>query len=58
MNFLVGATTLNSVLKAYEASETNKFFPYEWFDNPDKLDFPKSPPYKVFFSVNLETTIL
>ena len=46
MKFLVGATTL----KAYKASETKKLFPYEWFDNPNKLDFPELPPYETFFS--------
>ena len=56
MKFLGGATTLDSFLKAYKASETKGFFPYEWFDNPDKLDFPGLPPYEAF-SVNLETTI-
>ena len=50
MKFLRGATTLDSFLKAYKASETKGFFPYEWFDNPDKLDFPELPPYEAFFS--------
>ena len=50
MKFLGGATTLDSFLKAYKASETKGFFPYEWFDNPDKLDFPELPPYEAFFS--------
>ena len=50
MKFLGGATTLDSFLKAYKARETKEFFPYEWFDNPDKLDFPGLPPYEAFFS--------
>ena len=50
MKFLGGATTLDSFLKAYKASETKGFFPCEWFDNPDKLDFPELPPYEAFFS--------
>ena len=50
MKFLGGATTLDSFLKAYEAIETKGFFPYEWFDNPDKLDFPELPLYEAFFS--------
>ena len=48
--FLGGATTQDSFLKVYKASETKGFFPYEWFDNPDKLDFPELPPYEVYFS--------
>ena len=50
MKFLGGATILDSFLKAYKASETKGFFPYEWFDNPDKLDFPELPPYEAFVS--------
>ena len=50
MKFLGGATTLDSFLKAYKASETKGFFPYERFDNPDKLNFPGLPPYEAFFS--------
>ena len=32
MNFLGGATSLHSFLKAYKTSETKGFSPYEWFD--------------------------
>ena len=49
MKFLGGAITLNSFLKAYKASETKGFFPYEWFDNPEKLDFHEVPSYEAFF---------
>ena len=31
LNFLGGATSLDSFLKAYKFSETKEFFPYEWF---------------------------
>ena len=37
MNFLGGATSLDSILKAYKTSETKGFFPYECFDHPDKM---------------------
>ena len=57
MKFLGGSTTLESFLKAYKASETREFFPYEWFDNPDNLTFLNCHRMKPF-SVNLETTIL
>ena len=50
MKFLGGATTLDSFLKAYKASETKGFFPYEWFDSPDKLDCTELPQYEAFFS--------
>ena len=37
MKFLGGATSLDSFLKAYKTSKTKGFFPYEWFDCPDKM---------------------
>ena len=42
IKFLGGATSLDSFLKAYKTSETKRFLPYEWFDNPHKLSKP--PP--------------
>ena len=50
MNFLGGLTSLDSFLKAYKTSETKGFFPYEWFDHPDKLQNPELPPYDAFYS--------
>ena len=50
MNFLGGATSLDSFLKAFQTSETKGFFAYEWFDHPDKKQNPELPPYDVFHS--------
>ena len=50
MKFLGGATTFDSFLKAYKASEMKRFFSYDWFDNPDKPEFPEMPLYEAFFS--------
>ena len=50
LNFLGGATSLDSFLKAYKHSETKRFFPYEWFDHPDKLQNTELPPYDTFDS--------
>ena len=50
LNFLGGATSLDSFLKAYKTNETKGFFPYEWFDSPEKLDATFFPPYDRFFS--------
>ena len=36
MKFFGGATSLDSFLKAYKTAETKGFFPYEWFDRPQK----------------------
>ena len=48
LNFLGGATSLDSFLKAYKTSETKGFFPYEWFDSLNKLEALFLPPYECF----------
>ena len=50
MIFLGGATSLDSFLKAFKTSDTKVFFPYEWFDHPDKMQNPELPPYDAFYS--------
>ena len=44
MNFLGGATSLDSFLKAYKTKETKGFFPNEWFDCPEKMNNKELPP--------------
>ena len=51
MNFLGGATSLDSFLKAYKIKETKVFFPYERFDCPEKMNNKELPPYDSFFSI-------
>ena len=51
MNFLGRATSLDSFLKAYKTKETKGFFPYEWFDCPEKMNNKELPPYESFFSI-------
>ena len=46
--FLGGATSLDFFLKAYKTSETKTFFPYEWFDHPNRMQNTEIPPYGVF----------
>ena len=50
LNFLGGTTSLDSFLKAYKTSETKGYFPYEWFDCPEKLNDTQLPPYESFFN--------
>ena len=50
MNFLGGGTSLDSFLKAYKTAETKGFFPYEWFDCPQKMNNSELPPYDAFFN--------
>ena len=51
MTFLGGATSLESFLKAHKTKETKGFFPYEWFDCPEKMNNKELPPYDSFFSI-------
>ena len=50
-NFLGGAISLHSFLKAYKTKETNVFFPYERFDCPEEMNNKKLLPYEFFFSI-------
>ena len=43
MNFLGGATSLDSFLKAYKTKETKGFFPHEGFDCPKKINKKELP---------------
>ena len=51
MNFLGGATSLDSFWKAYKTSETKGFFPYKWFDQPEKMQ-NLEPPRMMLSTVN------
>ena len=50
MNFFGGATSLDSFREAYETSEAKCFFPYDWFDCPQKMHNSKLLPYEAYFS--------
>ena len=50
MKFLGGASDLVFFLKAYKASEMIGYFPYDWFDIPNKLDEQQLPSYDDFCS--------
>ena len=50
LNFLGGATSLDSFLKADKTSETKAFLPHELFDHPDKMQNKEFPPYDAFYS--------
>ena len=49
-NFFVGATSIESFLKAYKTSLTKCFSTHEWFNDPEKLNISQLPPYETFFS--------
>ena len=58
MNFLGGATSLDSFPKAKRTSETKEFYPYEWFHHPDKMQSTELPPYDAFYSKLRSSNIL
>ena len=51
MNFLGGATSLDSFIKACKTKETEGFFPYQCFDCPERLNNKEFPPFDSFFSI-------
>jgi len=38
MNYLGPGTSYDKWIKAYGCKQTKSWFPYEWFDSPNKLD--------------------
>ena len=50
MNYLAPGITYDKWVKTYGATLAKSWLPYEWFDSPDKLDFPGLPPYLVWYS--------
>ena len=48
--YLAVGSSYSSFLKSYEIEENKSYFPYEWFDNHDKLNFPGLPEYESFYS--------
>ena len=50
LNFLGGATSLDSFLRAYKTSETKSYFAYEKFDCPQKINNSELSPYNAFCS--------
>ncbi|XP_031574896.1 uncharacterized protein LOC116308572 [Actinia tenebrosa] len=56
-NFLAPGFSYEKFLKAYECPQTKGFFPYEWMDSLDKLDYPALPPHEAFYSSLTNTNI-
>ena len=49
LNFLGGVTRSDSFLRAYKIAEAKYSFPYELFDDQEKLTNTQLPPYEAFF---------
>ena len=50
LNYLGPGITYEKWVKTYGATLSKSWLPYEWFDSPDKLDFPGLPPYMAWYS--------
>ena len=50
MNYLGPGTSYEKWVKAYECETVKSWFPYEWLDTPEKLDFPGLPKYEEWYS--------
>ena len=44
-----GTTSLDSFFMAYKTSKTKGFFPYEWFDHPDKMQNTELLPFDALY---------
>ena len=50
MNYLAPGVNYSKFLKAYHVEESKSYFPYEWFDSAEKLDYSELPAYDTFWS--------
>ena len=50
INYLGPGTSYEKWVKAYECKAVKSWFPYEWFDRPEKLDYPGLPDYPHWYS--------
>ena len=50
INYLGPGTSYEKWVKAYDCKTTKSWFPYEWFDRPEKLDYPGLPDYPDWYS--------
>ena len=50
MNYMAPGTTYDKWVRTYDATQTKSWIPYEWFDSPDKLDYPGLPSYWCWYS--------
>ena len=49
-NFLAPGFSYRKFLIAYDCGDSKFYFPYEFIDSIEKLNFPKPPPHNVFYS--------
>ena len=50
INYLGLGTSYKKWTKGYECTAEKSWFPYKWFDTPEKLDHPRLPDYPAWYS--------
>lgn len=50
MNYLGPGTPLSKFITTYGCKDEKSWFPYEWMDSPDKLDYPGLPEMKHWYT--------
>jgi len=50
INYIGPGTSYDKWVKAYGCKTVKSWFPYEWFDTPEKLDYPGLPKYEEWYS--------
>ena len=50
INYLGPGTSYEAWVKAYGCSTQKSWLPYEWFDTPEKLNYPGLPDYPEWYS--------
>ena len=50
INYVGPGTSYDKWIKAYGCKTEKSWFPYEWFDTPEKLDYPGLPDYEEWYS--------
>ena len=50
INYLGPGVSYEKWVKAYDCKTTKSWFPYEWFDSAEKLDYPGLPDYLHWYS--------
>ena len=49
INYFGPGTSYEKWVRAYGCKTVKSWFPYEWFDNPGKLDYPGLPDYPEWY---------
>lgn len=50
INYVGPGVSYEAWTKAHGCQAKKSWFPYDWFDSPEKLDFPGLPEHKEWYS--------